>query len=233
MLKHVFVHEDVLIKKFKFSLEGYAREWCQSLPTAIIHSLKVFHMVFNSHFEKIYPVEIIFKEWSEKYKIYIQNEVEYSSRDELCEDIDERESKDEIVSSNENMNEPFSLFIFQEESLPDMIHDCAYDCMVDALYSSPSTHIVSYLKEEIVLEEDPSLFLQEISHEMFSPRIEMKNQEIAPVLQDGGFLRSLGFDEYSDEEKQILASHSVYLGRIQPTYEIFESYSKLDMQDFP
>jgi len=110
MLEHGFVHEDVLIKMFNFSLEGYAREWCQSLPTTSIHSLKDFHMDFNSHFEKIYPAEILFEECCEKYKLYILQEVEYSSCDELCEDIDERECKDEIQSSNENMNKKISFF---------------------------------------------------------------------------------------------------------------------------
>ena len=39
-LEHDFVHEDALIKMFKFSLEEHACEWCQSLPVASIHSLK-------------------------------------------------------------------------------------------------------------------------------------------------------------------------------------------------
>lgn len=42
-------HEDVLIKLFRFSLEGDAREWCRTLPVASIHSLKYFHTAFNNH----------------------------------------------------------------------------------------------------------------------------------------------------------------------------------------
>jgi hypothetical protein len=62
MLEHGFVHEDVLIKLFKFSLEGNAREWCQSLPAVSIHSLKDFHVAFNSYYEKIYPADLLFSE---------------------------------------------------------------------------------------------------------------------------------------------------------------------------
>ena len=52
------------------------------------------------------------------------------------------------------------------------------------------------------MEEDSSLFLQEVSHDVFSPRIEEKNQEVAHFsLQDKRVLRSPIFDEYSDEEE--------------------------------
>ena len=61
MLEHDFVHEDVLIKMFRFSLDEHVHEWCQSLPAASIHSLKDFHMDFNLHYEKIYPVDIYFE----------------------------------------------------------------------------------------------------------------------------------------------------------------------------
>jgi hypothetical protein len=43
---------------------------------------------------------------------------------------------------------------------------------IDVSYSSPDAPFVSVVKEEIVMEEDSSLFLQEVSHDVFSPRIE-------------------------------------------------------------
>ena len=74
MLEHGFVHEDVLIKLFKFSLEGNAREWCQSLPAVSIHSLKDFHVAFNSYYEKIYPADLLFPECChEEEVIPVQN----------------------------------------------------------------------------------------------------------------------------------------------------------------
>jgi hypothetical protein len=50
ILEHGILHEDFIINMFTFSLEEDAREWCQYLLTASIHSLKDFHEAFNSHF---------------------------------------------------------------------------------------------------------------------------------------------------------------------------------------
>jgi hypothetical protein len=69
MLEHGFVHEDVLIKLFKFSLEGNAREWCQSLPAVSIHSLKDFHVAFNSYYEKIYSADLLFPECCHEFHL--------------------------------------------------------------------------------------------------------------------------------------------------------------------
>jgi hypothetical protein len=55
------VHEDVQIKLFKFSLEGIALDWCQSLPDASVCSLADFHAAFHvfckDHFsdDLLYP----------------------------------------------------------------------------------------------------------------------------------------------------------------------------------
>jgi hypothetical protein len=58
-----------------------------------------------------------------------------------------------------------------------MIDDCIDDCIsIDELYFAPDAPDVSHLKEEIIVEEDFSLFLQDFSHDVFSPLIEDKNQ---------------------------------------------------------
>ena len=57
MLERDLFHEDVLIKMFKFSLEEHVREWCQSLPIAIIHSLKGFHVAFKQRYYVDLPYE--------------------------------------------------------------------------------------------------------------------------------------------------------------------------------
>jgi hypothetical protein len=78
------------------------------------------------------------------------------------------------------VDEIFSLSISQEEGLPYMIDDRVDDFIaIDALYSAPGTHVVSDLKEETVVEEDSSLFLQEVPHDVFSPRIEEKNLDVS------------------------------------------------------
>ena len=70
MLEHDFVHEDVLIKMFRFSLVEHAREWCQSLPAASIHSLKEFHTVFHHHYQIFYPLDILFENCWEEYELH-------------------------------------------------------------------------------------------------------------------------------------------------------------------
>jgi hypothetical protein len=79
MLEHGFVHEDVLIKLFKFSLEGNARNWCQSLPAVSIHSLKDFHVAFNSYYEKIYSADLLFPECCHEEEIVPSEKFEEDS----------------------------------------------------------------------------------------------------------------------------------------------------------
>ena len=94
------------------------------------------------------------------------------------------------------MNETFSLFIFQEDSLPYMIHDCAYDCMVDALYPVYYASDVSDLKEEPIVEEDHSPSLQKVPRDIFSPKSEEKDPKITHFsVQNQGDLGSPIFDE--------------------------------------
>jgi hypothetical protein len=48
--------------------------------------------------------------------------------------------------------------------------------VVEALFYAPDEPIVSYLKEESIMEEDCSLFLHEISHDVFTFGIEKEDQ---------------------------------------------------------
>ena len=57
-----FVHEDVKIKLFRFSLKGAALDWCRNLPKASITCLRDFHDAFNSAYKDRYPVEFFFPE---------------------------------------------------------------------------------------------------------------------------------------------------------------------------
>jgi hypothetical protein len=126
MIEHGFFHEDVLIKMFKFSLEEDAREWCQSLHAASIHSLKDFHDDFNSYYENIYLSHLILDDCCKKFALHIQQRIESSSCNESGEDLIERESEDRSEYF-ENVDEIFSLSIFREEGLPDMSVDSVDD----------------------------------------------------------------------------------------------------------
>ena len=52
-------HEDVLMKMFMYSLEGFARQWYRILPTASISTLKDFHDAFYSYCKRIYPAKCL------------------------------------------------------------------------------------------------------------------------------------------------------------------------------
>jgi hypothetical protein len=129
------------------------------------------------------------------------------------------------------VDERFSPSISQEDSLPDMIDDSVDDCKsIDALYSAPSTLSISYLKEEMVVEDDSSLFLQEVPHDVFSPGIEEKNLEVSHFLvKNKRVVHSPIFEEYSDEEEKIPTSCFVDLGSNQPVYDGYESDSDVEI----
>jgi hypothetical protein len=55
------MHQDVHIKLFRYSLEGIARDWCQSLPVSSISSLTGFHVAFNLFCEKKFSAESLFE----------------------------------------------------------------------------------------------------------------------------------------------------------------------------
>jgi hypothetical protein len=103
-----------------------------------------------------------------------------------------------------------------------MIHNYTDDCIdVDALYHVSNVSDTSDLKEELVDEEDFSPSLQEVFHDVFSPKSEEKDQQIAHFsMQDQGILDPPIFDKYSDEEEQI---PFVDLRSSQPVYDNYES----------
>jgi hypothetical protein len=56
------VHEDVQIKLSRYSLEGIALDWCQSLPIASINSLADFHTAFHLFCKGIFSVDLLYPE---------------------------------------------------------------------------------------------------------------------------------------------------------------------------
>ena len=64
-----------------------------------------------------------------------------------------------------------------------------------ALYHLPYAFDVSNSKEEPIIEEDLSFFLQEVSHDIFLPQIEERDRGIVHFsVQDQGALDSAIFD---------------------------------------
>jgi hypothetical protein len=74
---------------------------------------------------------------------------------------------------------------------------------VSALTSAPDELAVSDQNDEVVVvEEDCSLFLHEISHDVFTFEVETEERGIVPLLQVGEALFPPDFDDYLEEEKE-------------------------------
>ncbi len=84
------------------------------------------------------------------------------------------------------------------ESISDMIDDCTNDCIDSNMsYSLAYGSDVSDMKEKLIVEEDLSPFLQEISHDNLLPEIEQEDQQIIHFpMQEKGVHDPLVFDEY-------------------------------------
>jgi hypothetical protein len=98
-------HEDILMKMFMYSLEGYARKWYKTLHASSISSLKddCFHDVFYSHCKIIYPAEKLFENCCEGYASYIQDSTSDSSRNAYegddCSEYEDEDSLPDISPS--------------------------------------------------------------------------------------------------------------------------------------
>jgi hypothetical protein len=68
--------------------------------------------------------------------------------------------------------------------------------VVETLVSTPHKPFVSVLKEQAIVEEDSSLFLHDISHDVFTFGTEKKDPEVVPLWPVVPIL-----EYYSNEEK--------------------------------
>jgi hypothetical protein len=62
MFKVNLVHKYVLIKCFRYSLDGEARDWCRSLLIASISSLRKFHVAFHLFCKEEFTVDLFYPE---------------------------------------------------------------------------------------------------------------------------------------------------------------------------
>jgi hypothetical protein len=84
----------------------------------------------------------------------------------------------------------------------------------------------------VVGEEDCSLFLHEISHDVFTFGIGKEDLEIVPFLQDEEVWCSPSFNDYLVEEQQSPTSQIDDLGSSHPVYDSYESSFEMDTQNF-
>jgi hypothetical protein len=133
-----------------------------------------------------------------------------------------------LKSEDNGEDFPVSKADVLDDSLEENIED-----LVSALTSVPDELAVSEQNDEVVVvEEDCSLFLHEISHDVFTFGIEKEDLEIVPFLQDEEAWCSPSFNDYSVEEQQGPTSQIDDLGSSQPVYDSYESGSELDTQNF-
>jgi hypothetical protein len=133
-----------------------------------------------------------------------------------------------LKSEDNGEDFPVSKVDVLDGSLEENIED-----LLSALTSVPDELVVSEQNDEVVVvEEDCSLFLHEISHDVFTFGIEKEDPEIVPFLQDQGAWCSPSFNDYSVEEQQGPTSQIDDLGSSQPVYDNYESGSELDTQNF-
>ena len=66
-------HADSLMKLFMFSLEGYARSWCEGFPIGSLSSLKYFHTIFHEHFKRHYPSLLLLQDCCTHDREFIEN----------------------------------------------------------------------------------------------------------------------------------------------------------------
>ena len=66
------IHEDIQINLFRYSFKGLSLDWCRSLPTASINSLKGFHDAFNLLFKDKFLNDALFLECCHEYNLFHQ-----------------------------------------------------------------------------------------------------------------------------------------------------------------
>jgi hypothetical protein len=175
---------------------------------------------------------------------YLSAQLEGLKYEDCAEDFPTWEEKDDLSElveqaffptpqctklESEDSEEDFP--VFKADDLSSSFEEIIED-FLDTLAYSPDEPAVSELNNEVVVvEEDCSLFLHEISHDVFTFGVETEERGIFPLLQDGEALFPPDFDDYLEEEQQNPTSPFTNQSS-QPTYDNYESESELDMLDF-
>jgi hypothetical protein len=121
--------------------------------------------------------------------------------------------------------------VLEADTLSNSFEEIVED-LLDELASTPDELAVSdQSNKEVVVEEDCSLFLHEISHDVFKFGVETEERGIVPFLQVEEALSPPDFDDYLEEEQQSPTS-PFSCQSSQTTYDSYESESELDMLGF-
>ena len=69
MLKLKVIHEYVMIKLFRYSLEGKSCDWCRSLMVSSVNSLKCFHTSFHSLCKEKFSDDFLYPECCHEFDL--------------------------------------------------------------------------------------------------------------------------------------------------------------------
>jgi hypothetical protein len=182
-------------------LKGAALEWCQSLPAASIRSLAGFHTTFNSFCKDYYPAVRLFESCCEEFsslheasigpedhvhdKAFTVEERICCEKIEVLNDMSGVSSRMEASDIISDVSVLLDVHKDQHTSCGDYefvkqmwsMVDGSPKCRVEAdIPSNPVSEDgdLPVCKEDIIVEEVPSLFLQGVSHDIFSPKIKEK-----------------------------------------------------------
>jgi hypothetical protein len=228
--RHI-VHEDVKIKLFIFSLKGAALDWCRSLPTASIISLKVFHDAFNLFCKDDFSADALFPECCHEYNLFCQinGHEKYDCAekyvveedtfhkdpkvlDDLHFDIKFVDTIDIIsnvpVVSNSHKNQVFSFEISDKNEQMDRLACDRFESTVDVEGSPhfPDLQIRGSCSNH---KEQGDIFPDLFQDFIVDPAI----QE-ASSLSLGAYLDTPIFDQYSDEEEDVKACEDLLFTQI-------------------
>jgi hypothetical protein len=246
------MHEDVQIKLFRYSLKGAALEWCRSLPAASIRSLTGFHTTFNSFCKDYFPADCLYENCCEEFSSlheasagpedHVHDEA-FTVEESICQENIEVLNDINCVSPRTEASD----IISDASVLLDVHNDQHASCrnceFMEQMWSivdgSPGYRVeadvpscpayddedLPVFKEEMVVEEDFSLFLQGVSHDIFLPGIkEKKIMYEQPEAADTTVPETYIFDGITILEEE-------YRNEGQPLFD--EYYSDDEQQAYP
>jgi hypothetical protein len=180
------MHDNVWINLFRYSLKGAALEWCPSLLAARIRSLAGFHTSFDSFCKDYYPAIHLFENYCEDFSSlheafvgpedHVHDEALTVEESIYCEKIEVLNDMSGVISRMEAYDIILDVSIFLDvhkyqhtscgdyelvEKMWSMV-DGSPKCWVEA--DIPSNLVsedgdLPVCKEDIIVEEVPSLFL--------------------------------------------------------------------------
>lgn len=148
------VHEDVMIKLFRYSLEGKSRDWCKSLPIVSVSALRGFHAAYHSFCKESYSADLLYERCCYEFDLLTRGSENHEEH--VCEG---NIAVPESVHHN-----------FQEDFDLQEVSNCFHDVELSPLFEEKDDKQVLEL---IPIEDLP---IYDESKDVFSSIVEHKDQ---------------------------------------------------------